>query len=83
MDPDLASLQALQQRSDTVDVECLVQRVVDGLTDQHVIRNLDGSDDIVLTGGCLGKHRGEQIIGFHALNRRRIAPAIAEAQHHQ
>ena len=66
-----------------VDVERFVQRVVDRLADEHVVRNLDRTDDVVLTGRRLRKHGRQQIVGFHALDRRRIAAAVAEPQHHQ
>ena len=42
-----------------------------------------GPDGVVLAGRGLGEHRGQQVVGLHALDRRRVAPAAAEPQHHQ
>ena len=68
---------------DPVDVERLVQGVVDGLADEQVVGDLDRAGDVVLAGRGLGEHRGQQVVGLHALDGRRVAPAVAEAQHHQ
>ena len=69
--------------ADAVDVERLVQRVVDGLAHEHVVGDLDRAGDVLLARRRLREHRGHEVVGLHALDRRRVAPAVAEAQHHQ
>ena len=59
-----------------------MQGVVDRLADEQVVGDLDGTDDVVLAGRGLREHRRQQVVGLHALDRRRVAPAAAEAQHH-
>ena len=74
---------ALEQRLEPVDVERLVQRVVDRLAHEQVVGDLDRAGDVVLAGGGLGEDRGQQVVGLHALDGRRVAPAAAEPQHHE
>ena len=38
---------------------------------------------VLLAGGERGEDRGHQVVGLHALDRRRVAPAAALAQHHE
>ena len=83
MDSDFARLDTLQQRSNAVDVQRFMQRVVDSLANEHVVRDLDGADDVVLAGSRHWEHRREQIVGLHALYRRRIAPPVAEPRDHE
>ena len=83
VDPDLARLDPLQKAAQPVDVEGLVQGVVDRLADEQVVGDLDGADGVVLAGGGLRKHRRQQVVGLHALDRRGVALAAAEAQHQQ
>ena len=80
---DGARFHPLEQRAGAVDVEGLVQGVVDGLAHEHVIGDLDRPGGVLLAGGGLGEHRGHQVVGLHALDRRRVAPPVAEAQHHE
>ena len=78
-----ARFHALEQLAQPVDVERLVQRVVDGLAHDHVVGDLDGPGEVVLARSRLREHRGHQVVGFHALDRRRVAAAAAEPQHQQ
>ena len=80
---DLTRLDALEQRAHAVDVERLVQRVVDRLAHEHVVGDLDRAGDVLLAGRRLREHRGHEVVGLHALDRRRVAPPVAEAQHHE
>ena len=48
-----------------------------------MIRNLDGSGDVLLASRGLRKNRGHQVIGFHALNRGRILFSAPKAQDRQ
>ena len=41
-----------------------------------------GPGDVLLAGRRLREHRGHEVVGLHALDGRRVAPAAAEAQHH-
>ena len=79
----LARFQPLEQRARAVDVERLVQGVGDGLAHQHVVGDLDRTGDVLLTRGRLREHRGHEVVGLHALDRRRVAPTVAEPQHHE
>ena len=80
---DRTGLHALQQVAHAVDVERLVQRVADGLAHEHVVGDLDRTGDVLLARRRLREDRGHEVVGLHALDRRRIAPTAAEAQHHQ
>ena len=72
-----------RRQPEPVDVEGFVQGVVDRLAHQDVVGDLDGTGDVLLARRGLGEHRRQQVVGLHALDRRRVAPAVAEAQHHQ
>ena len=60
-----------------------MQGVVDGLAHEHVIRDLDRAGGVLLAGGGLGEHCRHEVVGLHALDRWRVAPPVAEAQHHE
>ena len=62
---------AIQQLLEPFEVHGLVQAVGDGLVDQRMIGNADLARQIFGAGGLIGKDRGQQIVGAHALNRRR------------
>ena len=78
-----AGLDAFEQRAQSVDVERLVQRVADRLADDHVVGDLDRADAVVLARGGLREHRRHEVVGFHALDRRRVLAAAAEPEHEQ
>ncbi len=80
---DGAALDLREQPRQAVHVHRLVQTIVHRLFDQRVIGKLDGSGAVVLAHHLLGKNRGEQIFGAHALERHgNLAPA-AVAQDRQ
>ena len=83
MHGDVAALDALEQPAQAVDVEGLVQRVADRLAHEHVVGDLDRARLVVLARRRLREHRRQQVVGLHALDRRRVAPAVAEAQDHE
>ena len=78
-----AVLDALEQRAQAVGVECFVQGVADGLAHEDVVGDLDGTGRVVLARRGLRKHRDHEVIGFHALDGRRVLPAVAEAEDHE
>ncbi len=51
-----------------VDVHRLVQAVVDGLADERVVRDLEGSGHVLLAADLRREDRGEQVVGAHALD---------------
>ena len=79
----VARFHALEQLAQPVDVEPFVQRVVHRLAHDHVVGDLHRSDPVVLAGRGLREHGRHHVVGFHALDRRRVAPTAAEAQHEQ
>ena len=78
-----SALDPFEQDAQAIHVECLVQGVVDGLAHDHVVGDLDRPDAVVLACGGLREHRRHQVVGFHALQRRRVSAPAAEAQHEQ
>ena len=72
-----------KQLAETFRVERLAQAVVQGLAHQRVIGQLDGAGLILLALGEPGEDRGHQVVGLHALDRRRILATAAEAQHRE
>ena len=60
-----------------------MQGVVDCLSHQQVVGDVDRTGGVLLTGGGLGEDRSHQVIRLHPLDGRRVALPIAEAQHHQ
>ena len=83
MDGDVAGFDAREEGPQAVDVERFVERVGDRLADQQVIGDLDRSGDVLLAGRGLREHRRHEVIGFHALDRRRVAPSTAEPKDHE
>ncbi len=83
VDPHLSRLDPLEEGVEAIDVERLVERVADGLAHEHVVGDLAGAHDVVLAGRGLGEDGGQQVVGLHALDRRRVAPTAPEAQDHQ
>ena len=74
---------SLDQLLQAVEIHRLVQAVLDRLVDQRMIGNADVADDVFLTGGLIRKHRGQQIVGAHALDLRRHLASAREPQHGQ
>ena len=70
----------LDELLQAVEIHRLVQAVLDRLVDERMIGNADVADDVLLAGGLIRKHRGQQIVGAHALNLRRHFPPAGEAQ---
>ena len=60
-----------QHVDEAVDVHRLVQAVVDRLADQRVVGHLDGAVEVLLAADLRREHGGEQVVGAHALDRRR------------
>ena len=82
MQLDLAALDSKRDRERAVGVERLVQAVVHRLAHDRVVGQLDRTAGLVLLAlRQAGEDRGHQIVGLHALDRRRVAPPAAEAQH--
>ena len=52
----------------------------DGLADERMVGNLAIADDVVGARGLVGKHRRHEVVGAHALQRRRDLLAAAEAR---
>ena len=71
-------LDAGEQRFEALDVHRLVQAVVDRLRDERMIGNLALAGEVLGARDLVGKHRGEQVVGAHALQRRR-APSCRRA----
>ena len=75
---------ASRSRDEPVDVGRLVQAVVHRLAHERVIGDLDRPGaGVLLAAGQRREDRGHQVVGLHALDRRRVAPAAALAQHHE
>ena len=70
------SSRRFQQRAQAVQVHGFVQAVVDGFVHQRMIGNAHLAGEIFGAGRLIGKDRGHQIVGAHALDgRRHLAPA--------
>ena len=74
---------ALQDRLQSVQIHRLVQAVGDCFVHQRMVGNANLAHEIFAAGDLVGKHRREQIVGAHPLNRRRHLPASGEARHCQ
>ena len=82
-DADAAALKTAQHIEPAIDIHRLVQAIVERLRDQGVIGNLPLADDVFETGNLIRKHRGEQILGFHALQLRCHLLAAGKARQGQ
>ena len=71
MEADLAGLDALEHVDQAVDVHRLVQAVVDGLADERVVGDLERAGEVLLAADLGREDGGEQVVGAHALDRRR------------
>ncbi|CRL98980.1 hypothetical protein [Pseudomonas sp. 24 R 17] len=72
----VAALHAPQQGQPGLAVHGVVQAVVEGLLDQRVFRHFALAGEVFQAGDLVGKHTGDQVFAFHALDlRRHLAPA--------
>ena len=61
-----------EHADEAVDVHRLVQAVVQRLAHERVVGDLDGTGaGVLLAGGLRREDRGQQVVGLHALDRRR------------
>ena len=75
-DPDLPAREPRQQGFEPLDVHRLGQRVGDGLLHQRMVGDLARAGEVLGAGDLVGEHRGDEILGLHALDlRRNLAPA--------
>ncbi|CRM09569.1 hypothetical protein [Pseudomonas sp. 58 R 3] len=71
-----AALHAPQQLQPTFAVHGFVQAVVEGLLHQRVFGHFALASKVFQAGNLVGKHAGDQVFAFHALDlRRHLAPA--------
>jgi hypothetical protein len=76
-----AGVNARQHAGKTAAVHPLVEAVAYRLRHQWVIGNLAISGNVLEARGGIRKHRRQQIVGEHALQRRRNLPPSAEPRH--
>src|SRR6266542_518110 len=76
VEADFAGFDAVEYVLEAVDVHRLVHAVVDGLTDYRVVGDLDRARLVLLATDELGKDRGHQVVGAHALDLRRDLLAL-------
>ena len=83
-DLDPAGLDLAQQCSQAVDVHRLSQAVLERLANQRVVGDVDGPRrHVLLARRQRGEDRGHEVVGLHALDRRRVLAAAPHAQHGQ
>ena len=80
---DFALLQVHQQISQAIHIHGFGEHVFHHFIHQRMIGNLNVTDDIFLASSDVGKHRGQQIVGPHALDLGRNFLAALEAQKRQ
>ena len=73
----------LEDLGQPVDVHRLDQTILDRLIHQRVIGYLPVADDVLEAGDLVGEYRGQQVIRFDPLQRRRNLLAAAEPEHRQ
>ena len=66
-----AAFDLLQHGDQTVNVHCFAQTIVNRLSHQWMIRDFAIARDILQASQLVGKDRRQQILRFHALERRR------------
>ena len=79
-DLDAARLESGDDLGEALDVHGLVEAVVHRLADERVIGDLDRSGRVLLAADELREDRGHQVVGLHALDRRRVLATAPEAQ---
>ena len=75
-----AVLDAAQHFDQAFEVHRFLQHVLHHFVDERMVGNLDVAVDGLEAGGGLRKDAGEQVFGAGALNLRRDALALGEAQ---
>ena len=78
-----AALEAPHQLGESVDVHRLVEAVVHRLTHEGVVGDLHRPRRVLLAGGEAREDGGHEVVGLHALDRGRVAPAAPHAEHRQ
>ena len=71
---------AVEDVLQAVDVHRFVQAVVHGLADERVVGDLDRAGEVLLAADELREDRRHQVVGLHALDRRRDVLALALAE---
>ena len=74
---------APSRSAERVHVHRLVQAIVQRLAHERVIGDLDRPGLVLLALREPGEDRRHQVVGLHALDRRRVALAAAHAQHRE
>ena len=75
-----AGLDLLDECDEAVDVHGFVQAVVNRLMHERMIGNHAVAGDVFEARKLVGKHGGEQVFGFHALQRRGDLASAAVAR---
>ena len=70
-DPDIAVPESRHQGFEPVDVHRLGQRIGDGLLHQRMVGDGAGSREVLGARDLVREHRGDQVLGLHALDVRR------------
>ena len=76
-------MDAAQDRVQAVEVHGFLQAVADRLVDERMIRDLPIAGDVLEARGGVGEDRRHQVVGEHALQRRREPASAARARHGQ
>ncbi|CRM16802.1 hypothetical protein [Pseudomonas sp. 24 E 13] len=72
----VACFHASQQGQPAFAVHGFVQAVIEGLFHQRVVGHFALAGEVFQAGNLVGKHTGDQVFAFHALDlRRHLAPA--------
>ena len=73
---DGAALDLFEHGDQPVNVHRLGQTVLNGLLHQRMVGNLAVAGDVLQAGQLVREHRGQEVLRFHALERRgNFAPA--------
>ena len=67
---ELARGHAFQDPGQARQVHRLDQAVLDRLVDQRMVRDFPVAGEVLRAGRLVGEHRRDQVVGFHALQRR-------------
>ena len=82
-DPDLPRVESGHEGFERVDVHRIVQCVGNRLLHQRMLGDLARPAEVLGAGDLVGKHRGHEILGLHALDVRRDLGAAAKARHRE
>ncbi len=72
---DRSSFDLPKKRDQAVNVRCFGKAIVNALFDQRMIRNFPVAYDVLEAGELIGKNRGQKVLRFHPLQRRRNSSA--------